>query len=116
MSPIISTSKSVGRQLPVTVQSVLARYPRICANIICESLGYATPLVAASILKAVIERKQHHCEWIASCYSGNPVSAVTNAIRTRRFHVGYMADYTYALALVNKAIETGEEPAFASWF
>ena len=99
-----------------TFKSVLARYPHICANIICESLGYATPTMAASILKAVIEKKPHHCEWIAGCYGGNPVPAVTNAIRTRRYHTGYMAEYSYALALVRHSLKTGQEPELASWF
>ncbi|MGH7771429.1 MAG: hypothetical protein ACREQA_04260 [Candidatus Binatia bacterium] len=39
-----------------------------------------------------------------------------NAIRHRHMHKGYMAWYDRAHALIKKAIETGEEPAFGSWF
>ena len=99
-----------------TTREVLRRYPRICAHIICESLGYATPSVAASILLAVIEGKEHWCEWIAACYGCDPRPAVANAIRTRHYHKGYMADYGHALALVMRAIKEGREPELASWF
>ncbi len=99
-----------------TTKDVLRRYPRICANIICESLGYATPTVAASILLAVIKGKKHHCEWIAGCYDCDPRPAVNNAIRTRHWHTGYMAEFDYALALVRRAIKDGREPDLASWF
>ena len=97
-------------------ETVLRRYPRICAHIICESLGYAKPSTAASILLAVIHKKPHYCEWIVSCYACNPVTPVTRAIRSRSHHRGYMADYRQALRLVRQAVETGNEPMFASWF
>lgn len=35
----------------------VARYPRICAHIIAESLGYATPRSAAKILQDGERRK-----------------------------------------------------------
>ena len=94
----------------------LRRYPRICAHIIAESLGYATPTTAANILKDAKERKENWCEWIASCYHCDPRPAVQSAIRNRRFHEGYMASYKLALNIVRRELETGEGPMFASWF
>jgi len=99
-----------------SVKNTMQRYPRITAHIIAESLGYATPSCAARILKDAKEGKENHCEWIASCYKCDPRSAVQNAIRNRHHHEGFMAEYKLALALVKKALETGEEPIFASWF
>ena len=94
----------------------LCRYPRICAHIIAESLGYATPRVAAAILKDAHEGNENWCEWIYSCYDRNPRRAVRNAIRNRHTHTGYMASYEDALQIVRCQIETGEGPTFASWF
>ena len=79
------------RPKPASREEVLQRYPRICAHIICESLGYATPSTAGSILLAVINKEPHYCEWIMSCYGCDPVLPVKNAIRRRRLHKGYMA-------------------------
>ena len=44
------------------------------------------------------------------------MKAVKNAILTRHYHKGYMAEFKQAYALVRRAIDTGEEPSFASWF
>jgi hypothetical protein len=92
------------------------RYPIITAHIIAESLGYATPSCAAQILKDARERKINYCEWIYSCYNADPMPAVRNAIKHRHYHKGFMAEYKTALALVNHAIKTGDEPLFGSWF
>ena len=95
---------------------VMRRYPRLTAHIIAESLGYATPTCAARILKDARDGQKNYCEWIYSCYSSDPLPAVRNAIRNRHYHEGFMAEYKLALALVRKAIDTGDEPLFASWF
>ncbi len=94
----------------------LRRYPRICAHIIAESLGYALPEVAAQILKDAKEGRENYCEWIASCYRANPRTAVQHAIKGRHSHHGYMASYRQALAIVRRKLDTGESPEFASWF
>lgn len=94
----------------------LARYPRICAHIIAESLGYATPLCAASILKDATEDRENWCEWIYSCYARDPKPAVRRSIEGRHGHRGYMAEYQNALQIVRHQLETGDGPAFASWF
>lgn len=99
-----------------TSRDYLARYPRICAHIIAESLGYATPLRAASILKDAKEDRENWCEWIFSCYNKDPKPAVRGAIERRHHHKGYMAEYQNALRIVRRQLETGEGPTFASWF
>jgi hypothetical protein len=98
------------------VQETMKRYPCITAHVVAESLGYATPSCAARILKDARERRKNYCEWIYSCYTGDPLVAVKNAIKNRHYHRGFMADYRLARALVQKAIETGQEPLFGSWF
>jgi hypothetical protein len=100
----------------LTIKETMKKYPRITAHIIAESLGYATPSCASHILKDAREGRKNYCEWIYSCYGGDPLPAVKNAIRNRHYHKGYMAEYKLAYALVRRAIETDEEPEFASWF
>lgn len=95
--------------------AILRRCPRLVAHLICESLGYATPLAAAGIISAAHARKEHWCEWIASCYRCNPLPALQAAIRNRRYHKGYMADFRQARHLVAQA-QDGAHPLFASWF
>jgi len=95
---------------------VLRRYPRTVAHVIADSLGYATPGLAAQIVADAIDGKSNWCEWIASCYGGDARRAVRRAIHDRHYHRGYMADYRQALALVRQYAETGEQPVFASWF
>ena len=104
------------RKQEMSEKEVMRRYPRITAHIIAESLGYATPSRAARILKDAIEGRENYCEWIYSCYGGDPRLAVENAIRNRHYHRGFMRDYRLAKRLVERAIDTGEEPLFASWF
>lgn len=98
------------------MQDYLARYPRICAHIIAESLGYATPTTAAAILKDAKEGRENWCEWIYSCYRCDPRPAVAQAIRNRSHHHGYMASYRQAFDIVKRKLESGEDPLFASWF
>jgi hypothetical protein len=100
----------------LSVQETMKRYPCITAHVIAESLGYATPSCAAWILKDAREGRKNYCEWIYSCYTSDPLEAVRNAIKNRHYHRGFMADYRLARALVQKAIETGQEPLFGSWF
>jgi hypothetical protein len=95
---------------------VMRRYPRISAHIIAESLGYATPTRAALILRDAKHRQQNWCEWIYSCYQCDALRAVQDAIRNRHSHRGYMAEYAQARALVERALRSGDEPVFASWF
>ena len=100
----------------LSLKETMKRYPRITAHIIAQSLGYATPSCAARILKDAREGRENCCEWIYSCYSKDPLPAVRDSIRNRHHHRGFMAEYKLAYALVRRAIETGDEPLFASWF
>jgi hypothetical protein len=100
----------------LSLEEVMKKYPRITAHIIAESLGYATPSRAAAILRDARERRQNYCDWIYSCYGGDPLPAVRNAIKNRHYHKGYMTEYKLAKKLVDRAIETGDEPIFGSWF
>lgn len=99
-----------------STKEIMKKYPRITAHIIAESLGYTTPSCAVAILKDVRDGKENCCEWIYSCYGSDPKKAVQDSIRNRHRHEGYMAEYKLALALVKRAIETNDEPIFASWF
>lgn len=94
----------------------MCAYPRINAHIVAESLGYASPIAAAQILKDAKEGRPNYSEWVLTCYRGNSRKLVENAIRHRHMHKGYMAWYEKAFALVKDAIETGNDPPFASWF
>ncbi len=89
------------RQLS-TPQDFLGRYPRICAHIIAESLGYAVPSLAARILMDAKEGRQNYCEWIDACYHNDPKPAVQGAIVNRHHHTGYMASYELALRIVHQ--------------
>ena len=104
------------RKKLTSAQEYLARYPRICAHIIAESLGYATPLCAAAILRDASEQRMNNCEWIDACYRGDPRPAVGGAIRNRARHEGYMASYELALRIVRRQIDDGDGPVLASWF
>lgn len=98
------------------VRDVLRRYPFLCAHIIAESLGYATPSMAARILRDAAHGNENWCEWIFSCYKRDPMVAVRRAIENRHFHRGYMAEIRRAVDLVKEAVQSGSEPLFASWF
>jgi hypothetical protein len=106
----------MSRRRPESRDEYLQRYPRICAHIIAESLGYATPRVAASILKDATEGGENWCEWIYSCFNRDPRPAVEQAIRNRQLHRGYMASYELALQIVRRQLDSGDGPLFASWF
>lgn len=69
----------MSRAKPQTTEDYMRCYPRVTAHIIAESLGYATPSCAASILKDAKEGSENWCEWIASCYRCDPMKAVKNA-------------------------------------
>lgn len=99
-----------------TNNDVLRCYPALCAHIIAESLGYATPSIAATILRDAVLERENWCEWIYSCYNRIPLNAVRAAIKNRHRHRGYMADVRLAISIVREAIRSGNEPIFASWF
>lgn len=109
--------KRVEARKSLTAAEVLRRWPYIVAHVICESLGYATPMRAAHILLDAIQGKPNWCEWIACCHAGKPMGPVITAIKTRHYHKGYMAEIKVAIRLVRAVIQQGEPPEMlASWF
>ncbi len=99
-----------------TVREYLHTYPRVTAHIIAGSLGYATPTKAAMILMHAHRNEPDHCEWVDAIYQRDARACVKDCISQRHYHKGFMADYTYARQLVERARETGKEPELASWF
>ena len=99
-----------------STRETMRRYRRIVSHIICTSLGYACPSTAARILDDARNSRSNWCEWISACYGHDPKLAVQQAISTRHYHKGFMAEYTHARALVERALADGTEPTFASWF
>ena len=100
----------------MTFEDVRKRWPRVTAHVIAESLGYATPDRAASIIRDGLLGKENYCEWVATCYDGDARKVLENSIRDRHFHRGYMAEYRLALQIVRRTNETGRGPELASWF
>jgi len=98
---------------------VLNSHRRLCAHLICESLGYLTPLAAANLLKHYVLGREFWCEWVSHLKSQgvrNPTRTVVQwAVRNRRQHSGPMANYQLALTLVKKVL-SGGRVEFASWF
>jgi hypothetical protein len=104
-----------------TQEEVLRRYPRLIAHMICESLGYFTPRAAAN---AIIYHKlgqPFYCEYYVHLAQrdGNVIEAARRQIdasyRTRRYHKGYMSDYSLAKQIIKQSL-IGNDPIFASWF
>lgn len=100
----------------MTFEDVRQRWPRVTAHVIAESLGYATPDRAASIVRDGLLEQRNWCEWVDACYHGDARRVLNDSIRNRRYHKGYMAEYRIALQIVRRANETGNGPVFASWF
>jgi hypothetical protein len=97
---------------------VLARYPRIVAQVIAASSGYATPSTAAAIIADAIKGQKNFCEWVACCHNGDARDCLTRCVRniSRRAERGVMGGYYRALTIVAVARVGLGEPLFASWF
>lgn len=106
----------MNRKKPETVDEFMRRYPRIIGHIIAESLGYATPTTAARIGLDGLHGRENWCEYIYSCYNRDARACLRRAIRFRHHHKGYMAEYKLAKKLVDRYLNEGKEPVFASWF
>jgi hypothetical protein len=116
ITPIIADSARLKKFEAMQPKEIIRKFPNIVAHIICESLGYATPLHAAGILKRGLIGDPDYCEWIDACWKCNPTGPVRRAIQTRHTHHGYMASFKQARMLVHNSIEHDWEPMFASWF
>ena len=118
-------------QQKMTRDVALRRYPRLVAHMICESLGYFSPLVAANALAHHINGTSFPCEWyshMCDCRGkglfhdqtlvevGRDV--VEYAFQHRHRHKGPMAEYQQALALVMAERQAAGATAgmLASWF
>ena len=95
---------------PTTCQQVLRKYPLLTAHLICESLGYLTPVSAANAILSHINRIPFYCEWYIDSAGTNPdnvlefgAKTINNAFCRRRFHQGYMAEIRQARPLVEAA-------------
>ncbi len=100
----------------MSLEDVRQRWPRVTAHLISESLGYATPDVAAFIIRDGLIGRRNWCEWIDACYQGDARRAMRNAITNRHHHRGYMADYRQALSIVRHVNAGNKGPDLASWF
>ena len=103
------------KMLVLTGADYMRLYPRVCAQIIAYSHGYATPRMAANILRDAMESGLNNCEWIASCYNKDARQAVYGATQ-HRHNPAYRDAYAYALALVRHELAGGKGPELASWF
>lgn len=95
---------------------VMRRWPRLTAHVVSESLGYASPELAAHIIKDAKLGHENWCEWILTCHRGDPRPVLRAAIRNRHHHRGFIAWNEHALALVRAAIaRQGLVTVFGSW-
>lgn len=94
----------------------MSRYPRTTAHLIAESLGYFTPRAAAIAGLDALHGRENWCEYIYTCFNENAKECLRRAIRNRHHHKGYMAEYRLAKRLVDRYVDMGEQPLFASWF
>ena len=104
------------RPKPETADEFIRRHPCITSHIVAESLSYAPPLRAAQIGLDGMNGDPNWCEWIYSCYGTDARKALQSSIERRHYHKGYMAEYKHAKALVDRYINEGKQPMFASWF
>ena len=121
----------------MTAEEVLRRWPRLCAHLICESLGYFSPLAAAGAILRLKQNEPNYCEWFydyackwrarEQAQRNRPfdetikevaLRRICKAIKDRRYHSGPMASYPQARAIVFRKINKDVEPCegFASWF
>lgn len=110
-------------------EDILRKYPRLVGHLICQSLGYFTPLAAANAIAHYMVNKPFFCEWysyISHCKCGDffndEVVLTTNrkileeAFALRRTHQGYMSEYKRAKVLVAADSERPDVSRLASWF
>ncbi len=122
-SPAMTGGEKVQRfSRPATpLEEIVARYPRLIAHMVCESLGYLTPLAAANAPKHHVLEQPFACEWYIHMAGWGREgllavnrSVVEMAFRRRHHHSGYIAHYPTARAIVAEALRR-HPPAFASW-
>lgn len=115
--------------------TMMKRYPRLVAHMICQSLGYFTPFRAAQAVAYYKDNKPYFCEMYSHSvhlrskhltgkendfFNRDIIMDVQKdfidySFKSRHNHKGYMSDYITARKLIVKELE-GKGPEFASWF
>jgi len=119
-------------------REILRRYPRVCAHLVCDSLGYYSPDSAAYALRDIALGRPAYSEWfmhMASVQLKNEGAAaprdadgyvdeayyqktmigigrhiLERAVKSRSHHHGMMADYGQARAVIaHKLTPRGEK-------
>lgn len=111
------------RPPPRDAQETMRRYPLLTAHLVCESLGYFTPLAAAGAILAHIQGQPNACEWYLHMAAGTPPTKLTEvgrrilarAFSSRHHHQGYMASYQKARLLVEQELAGTSPTLFQSW-
>lgn len=116
-----------------TADEALVRYRALVGHLICESLGYFTPMAAAFAVANHFNGLPHHCEYYE--HSGGAeryrrLAATTGyevamkvlgadklawTYQTRHSHKGYMCNYETARMLVRHALEGNDRTCLMSW-
>ena len=114
------TSTSQKGTAPLTADDALRRYPRLCAHMICESLGYLSPRAAAVALANHRNGRETgselfcHLKRREETLQETGARFIKDAFRRRNFHRGPMAHYPAAAQVV--ALERrGFPKLFSSW-
>ena len=114
----------------------LKKFPRLVAHLICESLGYFTPLAAANALSYHKANEPFFCEWFSHVaqFVNNKEQRelmfdraavlrvqkriIGDAFRNRHTHNSYMSEHKQALALVVAELKSKgcTSQMLASWF
>lgn len=117
----------------ITRDSMLHRYPRLIAHLICESLGYFTPLSAANAVAFYKAKKPFCCEWFSHMAQFEPGStglfddrcvkivqkrSIEWSFKNRHRHHGYMNEIKAARHIVAAELKSAGSTSsmLASWF
>ena len=115
------TTITAPRSKPNDSQEVLHRYPRLTAHLVCESLGYLTPLAAANAILSHIQAQPFACEWyLHMARKDRPLiqvneNIISMAFRRRHSHTGFMADHRSAQVMVEKELNGGRPATLMAW-
>jgi hypothetical protein len=113
----------------------LKKFPALVAHLICESLGYFTPMSAANALSFYKAREPFCCEWFSHMAQFDPYNrtknlfdhpsvmrvqkrAISLAFKNRHHHHGYMSEYKQAKSIVAAELKDKgcTSSMLASWF
>ena len=115
------TTVTAPRSKPNDPQEVLHRYPRLTAHLVCESLGYLTPLAAANAILSHIQGQPFACEWYLHMARKDRLltqvneNTISMAFRNRHLHTGFMSDHRNAQAMVERERNGGRSAVLMAW-